>query len=40
MDVSASVFPKTPKKNQLDNFEAKGVKEWPRTHVKINDQDN
>lgn len=38
-DVSKSVFPKPDKKNQLDNFEAKGPKEWPRTHVKVNDCD-
>jgi len=40
MDVSASIFPKAKKSNQLDNWIAKGVKEWPRTHVKINECDN
>lgn len=40
MDVSASIFPKTKKSNQLDNWIAKDVKEWPKPYVKINDQDN
>lgn len=39
-DVSDSVFPKTKKNNQLDDWIAKGVKEWPRPHVKVNDEDN
>lgn len=38
-DVSDSIFPKAKKKNQLDNWEAKSPKEWPRTHIKVNDQD-
>jgi hypothetical protein len=40
MDVSSSIFPKPRKNVQQDNFIAKGVKEWPKTHIKINDQDN
>lgn len=40
MDVSDSVFPKTKRKDQLDNWIAKGVEEWPRVHVKINECDN
>lgn len=39
-DVSDSVFPKPKKKDQLDNWIAKGVKDWPRSHVKVNDEDN
>jgi len=38
-DVSDSIFPKTKKKNQLDNWEAKSPKEWPRTHVKVDECD-
>lgn len=39
MDVSASVFPKAKKSNQLDDWIAKNPKEWPRPHVKVNEQD-
>jgi len=39
MDVSDSVFPKAKKSDQLDNWIAKNPKEWPRTHVKINETD-
>lgn len=38
-DVSDSVFPKAKEKNQLDNWIAKHPTEWPRTHVKVNEQD-
>ena len=39
MDVSASIFPKAKKGDQLDNWTAKAGKEWPRTHVKVNETD-
>lgn len=39
MDVSDSVFPKAKKKDQLDNWIAKEPPKWPRTHVKVNDED-
>ena len=38
-DVSDSVFPKAKKNQQLDNFIAKSPKEWPRSHVKVNEED-
>lgn len=38
-DVSDSVFPKAKKKDQLDNWIAKPGKDWPRTHVKVNECD-
>lgn len=38
-DVSDSIFPKARKNVQLDNWIAKGPKEWPREHVKINETD-
>lgn len=39
IDVSDSIFPKAKKNNQLDNWMPKNPKEWPRTHVKINETD-
>ena len=38
-DVSASVFQKAKQNQQLDNWIAKSPKEWPRTHVKVTEQD-
>jgi hypothetical protein len=38
-DVSNSVFPKANEFRQLDNWIAKSPKEWPRTHVKVTEQD-
>lgn len=38
-DVSDSVFPKANPNKQLDNWIAKNPKEWPRTHVKVTEQD-
>lgn len=38
-DVSDSIFPKAKKNQQLDNWIAKPGKEWPRTHVKVTEQD-
>ena len=38
-DVSDSIFPKAKKNDHLDNWIAKGPKEWPRTHVKVSEQD-
>lgn len=38
-DVSASIFQKAKPKDQLDNWIAKAGKEWPRTHVKVSEQD-
>jgi len=38
-DVSSSIFPKARKGDQLDNWIAKNPKEWPTTHVKINETD-
>lgn len=40
MDVSSSIFPKPRKNVQQDNWIAKGVKEWPKTHIPINECDN
>ncbi len=37
-DVSNSVFPKAKKTSQLDNWIAK--KDWPHTHVKVNECDH
>lgn len=38
-DVSSSIFPKAKKGDQLDNWIAKNPKDWPRSHVKINETD-
>jgi len=39
-DVSDSIFPKAKKGNQLDNWEAKSPKDWPRTHEKVSEMDD
>lgn len=40
MDVSDSIFPKANPNNPLDAWTPKNVKDWPCTHVKINECDN
>lgn len=39
-DVSASVFPRTKKHDQLDNWIAKAGTEWPQPHVKVDECDH
>lgn len=39
IDAGEYVFPRARKDNPLDSFIAKNPKEWPRTHVKINETD-
>lgn len=38
-DVSDSIFQKAKPGKQLDNWIAKSPKDWPRTHVKVSEQD-
>lgn len=39
IDVSNSVFPKKYDKKQFANYNSNSPKNWPRTHVKINETD-
>lgn len=38
-EVSKSISPKAKEKSQLDNWIPKSPKDWPRSHVKVTEED-